>query len=106
MVIIKIIPLKRNDMKALWNGQKLAESDETIVVEGNHYFPASSIDHAYFEDSNYHTSCPWKGEASYYTLVVNGEKNENSAWYYPKIKSKANAIENYVAFWKGVDVVE
>ncbi len=91
-------------MKAIWNGTVLAESDHTEVVEGNHYFPASAIKKEYFAESSTHSTCPWKGEASYYTLDVDGVKNHDAAWYYPKAKDKAKNIEGYVAFWKGVEV--
>lgn len=93
-------------MKAIWNNQILAESDETIVVEGNHYFPAESIKKEFFKESNTHTHCPWKGDASYYTLEVNGEKNEDAAWYYPDASELAKKFEGHVAFWKGVEVVD
>jgi len=93
-------------MKAIWNDKVIAESDKTIVIERNHYFPKDSINKSYFEDSSKKTSCPWKGEASYYTLSVDGKTNEDSAWYYPNPKEKALNIKNYVAFWKGVSVVE
>ena len=93
-------------MKATWNGAVLAESDETVVVEGNHYFPAASINREYFKESDHHTTCPWKGVASYYTVVVNGEKNENAAWYYPEPSEAARQIKDHVAFWKGVTVTE
>jgi uncharacterized protein (DUF427 family) len=91
-------------MKALWNGAMLAESDRTIVVEGNHYFPHDSINSEYFKASDTHTVCGWKGTASYYDVVVNGEVNKDAAWYYPSAKDDAKNIENYVAFWKGVKV--
>ncbi|MGD2181132.1 DUF427 domain-containing protein [Lusitaniella coriacea] len=90
--------------KAIWNNTVLAESDRTEVVEGNHYFPADSINSQYFQDSNTHTTCPWKGQASYYTIVVEGKENKDAAWYYPQTKEKAKNIEGYVAFWKGVTV--
>ncbi|BAZ06149.1 DUF427 domain-containing protein [Calothrix sp. NIES-3974] len=90
--------------KAIWNGAILAESDETIVVEGNHYFPPDTINREYFQDSTTHTTCPWKGVASYYTIVVNGQQNKDAAWYYPSAKEKAKNIEGYVAFWRGVTV--
>ncbi|GAA5041722.1 hypothetical protein GCM10011506_43590 [Marivirga lumbricoides] len=93
-------------MKAIWNGQGLAESDNTIVIEGNHYFPPSTIRKEYFKDSNTNTVCPWKGTASYYTISVDGKENEDAAWYYPQAKEMAKKIENYVAFWKGVEVKE
>jgi len=91
-------------MKATWNDTVLAESDDTVVVEGNHYFPAESIHREHFRDSATHTTCPWKGIASYYDVVVNGEINKDAAWYYPKPKDAAKNIEGRVAFWKGVKV--
>lgn len=93
-------------MKAIWNNTVIAESDDTLVVENNHYFPADSIKREYFKDSNTHTTCPWKGLASYYTLEVDGQVNEDAAWYYPKTSELARQIEGRVAFWKGVEVVE
>lgn len=93
-------------MKAIWNGAVLAESDETIVVEGNHYFPPAAVNKEYFKDSETHTTCPWKGVASYYTLEVNGDTNQDAAWYYPDTKEMARKFENYVAFWKGVEVTK
>ncbi len=92
-------------MKAVWKNVTLAESDQTIVVEENHYFPPDSINRAYFEDSDTHTHCPWKGQASYYDIVVEGERHEDAAWYYPKTREKAAKIKDHVAFWKGVEVV-
>lgn len=91
-------------MKAIWKDQVLAESDKTLVVENNHYFPADSIHSEYFKSSETHTVCPWKGTASYYTIEVNGEKNEDAAWYYPETKPAAREIRGYVAFWRGVKV--
>jgi len=91
-------------MKAIWNGATLAESDQTVVVEGNQYFPADSINQQYFTESNTHTTCPWKGVASYYNIEVDGKVNQDAAWYYPSPKEKAKNIEGYVAFWKGVQV--
>jgi uncharacterized protein (DUF427 family) len=93
-------------MKAIWNGVTLAESDQTKMVENNHYFPPESINKDFFKESNTHTVCPWKGEASYYSLEVEGKENKDAAWYYPKTKALANEIEGYVAFWKGVEVVK
>jgi len=93
-------------MKAIWNGTIIAESDETLVVENNHYFPGESIRKEYFKESETHTVCPWKGTASYYTVEVNGEKNEDAAWYYPSASGLAKNIEGYVAFWKGVEVTQ
>jgi uncharacterized protein (DUF427 family) len=90
--------------KAIWNGATLAESDRGEVVEGNYYFPADSINQDYFKPSNTHTVCSWKGEASYYTIVVDGQENKDAAWYYPAPKERAKNIQNYVAFWKGVKV--
>jgi len=91
-------------MKAIWNGATLAQSDETTVVEGNHYFPAPSIDRSYFIRSDTHTTCPWKGEASYYDIAVDGQVNKDAAWYYPDPKEAAAKIKDRVAFWKGVTV--
>lgn len=90
--------------KATWNGATLAESNECQQVEGNYYFPPTAINKDFFRDSNTHTTCPWKGVASYYTIEVNGEQNKDAAWYYPQTKEKAKHIENYVAFWRGVKV--
>ena len=91
-------------MKATWNNQVLAESDETIVIENNHYFPPASINKSFFQASDKHTVCPWKEEASYYTLTVDGQKNEDAAWYYPNPKDAAKEVKGYVAFWKGVKI--
>ena len=90
--------------KAIWNGAVLAESDNTVVVENNHYFPSDSVNKQYFKESGTHTTCPWKGLASYYTIEVDGQTNKDAAWYYPDAKEKAKQIEGYVAFWKGVKV--
>jgi uncharacterized protein (DUF427 family) len=91
-------------MKAIWQDTVLAESDDTVVVEGNHYFPEDSINRAYFQESSNHTTCPWKGEASYYDVVVDGNVNSGAAWYYPEPKQAAENIKGHVAFWKGVKV--
>jgi uncharacterized protein (DUF427 family) len=91
-------------MKALWNNQVIAESDQTIVIENNHYFPADSVKQEFIKPSATHTTCPWKGLASYYTVEVNGEQNRDAAWYYPDPKPAAAEIKDYVAFWKGVKV--
>jgi uncharacterized protein (DUF427 family) len=91
-------------MKAVWQGTILAESDDTVVVEGNHYFPASAIKRQYFKDSPTHTVCPWKGTASYYTIEVDGQPNPDAAWYYPDPKEAAEQIKDRIAFWKGVQV--
>ncbi len=91
-------------MKAIWNGQVIAESGDTITIEGNHYFPADAIRKEYFKPSTTHTTCSWKGTASYYTLEVDGKKNADAAWFYPSPKDKAKNIEGYIAFWKGVQI--
>jgi uncharacterized protein (DUF427 family) len=91
-------------MRAVWNGTVIAESDDTVVVEGNHYFPRDSVDPKVLEPSDKQTICPWKGTASYYTLVVDGERNTDAAWYYPTPKDAAKEITDHVAFWRGVTV--
>jgi uncharacterized protein (DUF427 family) len=91
-------------MKATWRGATLAESDDTVVVEGNHYFPADAINKEYFQASDKQTTCPWKGVASYYDVAVDGEVNKDAAWYYPEPKEAAQNITGHVAFWKGVEV--
>ena len=91
-------------MKATWNGAVIARSDDTVVVEGNHYFPAASLDRQYVTFSNHRTTCPWKGEAHYYSLLVNGELNPDAAWYYPHPKPDADMVKDRVAFWKGVKI--
>lgn len=93
-------------MKAIWNGKILAESNSTIVVENNHYFPDDSLNKDFFFLTNHHTFCPWKGQASYYNIEVDGKMNENGAWFYPSPKDAAMNIKNYVAFWQGVEVKE
>lgn len=93
-------------MKAIWNDTIIAESDETVVVENNHYFPAESIKKEYFKTSDTHTTCPWKGVASYYSLEVDGKTNPDAAWYYPKVSELAKGIQGRVAFWKGVEIAE
>jgi uncharacterized protein (DUF427 family) len=91
-------------MKALWNGAVLAESDDTVVVEGNHYFPVGSLRQEHLRPSETHTTCPWKGVASYYDVVVGGQVNKDAAWYYPKPSDAAKQVRDRVAFWKGVEV--
>lgn len=91
-------------MKAIWNNAVIAESDDTVVVEGNHYFPPESVNRELLRDSATQSVCPWKGTASYYTLEVNGESNPDAAWYYPETKDAAANIKGRVAFWKGVQV--
>ncbi len=90
--------------RAVWNGAVLAESDETIVVEGNHYFPPEAINDEFFGDSSSHTRCYWKGKASYFDVVVEGQTNADAAWYYPDPSTAASKIKDYVAFWRGVRV--
>ncbi len=91
-------------MKAIWNGTVIAESDDTVVVEGNHYFPAAAVKREYLAPSDTRSICPWKGEASYYSLNVNGSFNRDAVWYYPEPKPAAKEIKDRVAFWKGVKV--
>ncbi len=91
-------------MKAIWNGVTLAESDDCVVVEGNQYFPADAINRQYFQESTTHTTCPWKGLASYYSIEVDGQTNTDAAWYYPAPKDAAKEIQDRVAFWRGVTV--
>jgi uncharacterized protein (DUF427 family) len=88
--------------KAIWNGKVIAESDETIIVEGNHYFPPDSVDSAYLTSGEHHTTCHWKGVASYYDVKVDSQVNRNAAWYYPNPSDAAEQIKDYVAFWRGV----
>lgn len=91
-------------MKAIWNGVVVAESDDTVMVEGNHYFPAASLKREVVVPSDTHTTCPWKGEASYYSLQVIGNTNKDAVWYYPDPKPAAQQIKGRVAFWRGVKV--
>lgn len=93
-------------MKAVWNGAVLAESARTIVVEGNHYFPPDAVNLQYLKPSETHTTCPWKGRASYYHVEVAGQVNQDAAWTYPAPKDAASHIAGYVAFWHGVKVTE
>lgn len=92
-------------MKAIWNDVVIAESDDTKVVENNHYFPPDSVKKDHFESNPKTTTCPWKGEASYFDVVVDGERNAGAAWYYPNPKDAAAEIKDHVAFWNGVEVV-
>ena len=91
-------------VSAKWNGKVIAESNATIVVEGNHYFPAESVNFDYLKNSSHTSTCPWKGHASYYSLVVDGKENPDAAWTYHDPKSAASEIKDYVAFWRGVEV--
>lgn len=90
--------------RAIWNSVVIAESDRYELVEGNVYFPPETIKSEYFQPSDHHTTCGWKGIASYYTLAVEGQTNPNAAWYYPEPKEAAKSIKGYIAFWKGVQV--
>ena len=91
-------------MKAIWNGEVIAESDKTVTVEGNKYFPHDSLNKDFFKSNDLQTTCHWKGVASYYDIEVNGKANTGAAWFYPEAKETAKHIENYVAFWKGVSI--
>jgi uncharacterized protein (DUF427 family) len=91
-------------MKAIWNGAVIAESDDTVVLEGNHYFPEASLKREFVTFSNHRTSCPWKGQAYYYSLLVKGEMNTDAAWYYPEPDEAAEEIKGRIAFWKGVRI--
>ena len=91
-------------MKATWNGAVVAESDDIVTVEGNAYFPRAAVRDEFLLPSDLHTICPWKGEASYYSLEVDGKQNPDAAWFYPEASEKAKPIEGYVAFWRGVTV--
>ena len=93
-------------MKATWMGTVIADSDDTVVVEGNHYFPPDAVRKEYFQESALETVCPWKGTARYYDVVVDGQRNENAAWHYPETLEAAANIRGYVAFWNGVEVSE
>jgi len=93
-------------MKAIWNNTIIAESDSTIVVENNHYFPPDSVNKEYLKESDHTSLCPWKGEAHYYSIVVDDNENKNAAWYYPDPKEKAKEIKNHVAFWNEVEILE
>lgn len=105
-VVVATTAEVRMSVRALWNDVVLAESADTVVVEGNHYFPAESINREFFTASDTHSVCPWKGTASYYTVTVDGRQNPDAAWFYPEPKSAAEQIRDRVAFWRGVDVVE
>jgi uncharacterized protein (DUF427 family) len=91
-------------VKAIWNGAVIAESEDTVVVEGNHYFPRDAVDHRFLKDSDMYSICPWKGRASYHTVEVNGQRNTDAAWYYPDPKKRALPIKDRVAFWRGVTI--
>ena len=90
--------------RAIWNGTVIEDSDDTVVVEGNHYFPRESVSREFLVDSDNHTVCPWKGTASYYSIKVDGQTNQDAAWYYPEPKTAAEEIRDRIAFWRGVEV--
>ena len=98
--------MKGQPMKAIRNGATIAESDDSVVVEGNHYFPESSLKREYVTFSNHRTSCPWKGQAHYYSLMVDGDLNPDAVWYYPEPSEAAAQIKGRVAFWNGVQITE
>jgi uncharacterized protein (DUF427 family) len=93
-------------VRAIWNGKVIAESADTVVVEGNHYFPRDAVNPGYLRDSGLHSFCPWKGQASYHNLEVDGKVNVDAAWFYPEPKARAKEIEDRVAFWRGVTIEE
>jgi uncharacterized protein (DUF427 family) len=93
-------------VEAIWNDTVIAHSDETVVVEGNHYFPKDDVDTSMLEKSDTTSVCPWKGTARYYTIECDGERNEDAAWYYPDPKPEAEKVRNRIAFWNGVEIVE
>lgn len=93
-------------MKAMWKDKILAESDETRVIESNHYFPPNSLKREFFKSSDSHSTCPWKGEASYFDIEVDGETNPDAAWYYKEPSEAAREIKGYIAFWKGVKIID
>lgn len=92
--------------QAIWNGEVIAESEKTLNIEGNSYFPHESIFPEFFKKSETHTTCHWKGEASYYTINVHGKENKDAAWFYPEVSEQARGIKNHVAFWRGVQIKE
>jgi len=93
-------------MQAIWNGQVIADSNETTIVENNHYFPVTSVAMEYLTPTETKSSCPWKGESSYYSIIVDGKENKDAAWYYPTPKEAAKEIKNHIAFWRGVEILE
>jgi len=93
-------------MRAIWNGEIVADSNETEIVEGNHYFPPESVNHEFLRETPTRTTCPWKGIANYYDVVVDEKVNCDAAWYYPEAKEAAKSIEGRIAFWRGIDVTE
>lgn len=104
--MVVLLKNKKQHMKAVWNDQVIAESSDTVVVEGNHYFPPEAVKKEFLKSSDTHTVCPWKGKASYFTLQVGGSENKDAAWYYPQPKEAAAEIKDRIAFWRGVKVEE
>jgi len=104
--ILAVLFNQEKKMKAVWNDKVIAESENTIIVEGNHYFPRNAIKDEFFEESETNTYCGWKGSANYFTVSVDGVENPDSAWYYPTTSHAAKEIEGYVAFWRGVDIIK
>jgi uncharacterized protein (DUF427 family) len=106
-MIISVINIIQGElyMKAIWSNEIIANSDETVVIEGNHYFPASSVNKEFLVESGTVTVCPWKGEANYYDIVIGDNVNKDAAWYYPEPKEEASEIKDYIAFWRGVQVI-
>jgi uncharacterized protein (DUF427 family) len=104
-VLFSLIGIK-NMAKAIWKNKVIAESDDYEIVEGNYYFPPSSVKKEFLTESTTHTTCPWKGLAHYYNVIVDGDENKDAAWYYPNPNSAASKIKDYIAFWKGVEVKE
>jgi len=93
-------------MKAIWNNQIIAESAKTVFIEGNHYFPKSTVNQKYLKESDTETFCPWKGTANYYSLIIDGKENKDAVWYYETPKQMAIAIKDHIAFWRGVEITE
>ena len=104
--MVKVTKVFLKLMKAIWNGRTIAESDDTVIVEGKHYFSLDAVDQSLLTDSDKTTFCPWKGTANYYTLVVDGDENHDAAWHYAEPKSAAKQIAGRIAFWRGVQVVD
>jgi uncharacterized protein (DUF427 family) len=101
---VALLTTMTSTMQAVWNGRVIAESDDTVVVEGNHYFPRTAVAAEVLTDSDTHTVCSWKGTASYHSVTVDGETNPDAAWYYPEPKSEAEMVRGRIAFWHGVSV--
>jgi uncharacterized protein (DUF427 family) len=106
MRLLHTYAISGENMKAIWKGAVIAESQDTVVVDGNHYFPIESVNADWLESSTHTSVCPWKGVANYYTLNVNGKRNVNAVWFYPEPKAAAIQIRGRVAFWKGISTVD